>query len=961
MATLKKYTMKLDRISNNELQLGLTTGLKLTANTDSLNVNKPVLLTQQPNWESASALTLTTKGYVDGIKTALDTDIDQAVANHIYAGERITIRPSSDGSTSRTISLSDLYDQSIEFDATKDQYGGTGYVVSAVVVDKYGTVTGIKTKKISTADLEMGGEGQQVFDNYEAWKLQIGDTTSLIKSINAKDKDGAAIDTTLKFSGGDGVTPTLSGTVVTFNLNINTDYLELANGKLGHKEIYTAENTAGLYKFATDKAGHVKSVEAATKTDLTNLIGAFTGSELGLVKGTDGNTATATPSVTQFYTSEGKWATIPFNNVMISQSTETQAIPVLISHAADSTSVKNAATVTVTPSTGTLTANKLIGSGEGITNINASNITSGTIPADRLPTIGAANIGLDLEGNTGAVLFSKGTGFGYANLTPTTTTQGYYFLGKNLTTTNSAAVAAEPAYYNLSDVVGEYLNELDALVLKGTVGSVTNDGATIETVDTLTGFKAGWRYIVVTNGTYAGQACEVGDILTAIKDHDSSYTSSTASDYWLVTQANINGAVTMAADSLASGRIMISSGGKTIESSAYSFTDGTLNANAQSASKLVAPITLWGQSFDGSANITGALSDVTTISTSQDATYDIGSSDKKFKTIYASRFEGVAAEAAKTSGTLKIAGSEFNGSTDVEITLSSLGGIGNVTTSESATSSGSFISGIEVQEKTEDGKVVKELVLTKSPAIKNVSSSIFNITTENESATIEFLTSTKAGAFSRTGSSDLVYTGNLSASKLYALNANNQSKEVALLKAGTVSDTNTLLVASQSATSVNDYDFVMSSYKVATATSMGTSTTNWDSETFIPTANAISKKVSTLIATSESGNIKMARYAMPTNDGTYATSIKIPSDSIVRRIAVDITSAFSSGATLQILVGTEEYVGTQDILATETGLYIFEYYNRVLSDSIMQITVSGSTASATPAGSIIIEYADPIE
>ena len=153
----------------------------------------------------------------------------------------------------------------------------------------------------------------------------------------------------------------------------------------------------------------------------------------------------------------------------------------------------------------------------------------------------------------------------------------------------------------------------------------------------------------------------------------------------------------------------------------------------------------------------------------------------------------------------------------------------------------------------------------------------------------------------------------------------------------------------------------MSSYKVATATSMGTSTTNWDSETFIPTANAISKKVSTLIATSESGNIKMARYAMPTNDGTYATSIKIPSDSIVRRIAVDITSAFSSGATLQILVGTEEYVGTQDILATETGLYIFEYYNRVLSDSVMQITVSGSTASATPAGSIIIEYADPIE
>lgn len=955
MATLKKYTMKLDRISNNTLQLGLLTGLTLTGATDGLTVNKPVLLATQPTWsDTTNDATLTTKYYVDTVKNALQTSIDTAVSTQLYAGDRINISKYADDSNWRTISLGTLYDSSKTFDA-KD-IGGEGHVIAAVTVDKYGTVTGVSTKKISTADLD---NTTGTYDNYSHWILKVGETSL---NVNSGLSTG---DPALYFAGGTGLTATLSGQTVTYSINLNTDHLELSDNKLAHKQIHAAETTSGLYKFALDKAGHVSATTAVEKADLTNLIGAYTGSSLGLVKGTSENTVTAKAGETYFYTSSGAWATIPFNNVKVTQSTATTAIPILVSPASDSTAVQNVNNVTITPSTGTLTASKLVGNGESITNINASNITSGTLSADRLPAIDASKVGINLSENTGSILYSKGTGFGYANLSDTTTTKGYYFLGKNIATdaTLAAAQQAAPAYYNLSDVVAEYLNDLDALVLKGTVGSVANDSATIETVDTLTNFKAGWRYIVVTNGTYAGQVCEVGDILTAVKDYDASYGSATAKDYWLVTQANINGAVTMAADGV-SGTLMISSGGKTIQSSAYSITNGTLNANAATASKLASDVTLWGQTFNGTANVSGDLSNVGAITPSASETYDIGSENNKFKTIYATTFNGKATEAAKTTGTLSIAGTSFDGSTDVEVSLAALGGLSDVTISntEGTGSTGSFITGIELSDKTVDGKPVKEITLTKSAAIKSISSSIFNISTENEASTISFLTSAKAGAFSRSGTNDLVYTGNISATRLYANNYDNASKEVALLKSGTVSDAKSILVASQSKTSTSDYDFVMSSYKVAEASEiLPTDTTKWNSDVYIPTAASITQKVTSLIATSESGNMKMAKYALPTNDGTHNSTFIIPNGAVVKRVAVDITSAFSSGATLQILVGSEEYVGTQDIIAYETGLYIFEYYNTLLSNSTLTVVVSGSTSSANPAGSIMIEYATPIE
>lgn len=62
------------------------------------------------------------------------------------------------------------------------------------------------------------------------------------------------------------------------------------------------------------------------------------------------------------------------------------------------------------------------------------------------------------------------------------------------------------------------------------------------------GYKAGWQYSVQEAGTYAGVDCEVGDLVLCIKDYAS---GSASNSDWSVLQANIVGAVTGPATSVA--------------------------------------------------------------------------------------------------------------------------------------------------------------------------------------------------------------------------------------------------------------------------------------------------------------------------------------------------------------------------------------------------------------------------
>lgn len=82
--------------------------------------------------------------------------------------------------------------------------------------------------------------------------------------------------------------------------------------------------------------------------------------------------------------------------------------------------------ISIQPSTGTLRATVFKGSGASLTSLNASNITSGTIAADRLPSattssIGAVKIGSNITVSSGVISLSKAnvtTALGYTPDTP---------------------------------------------------------------------------------------------------------------------------------------------------------------------------------------------------------------------------------------------------------------------------------------------------------------------------------------------------------------------------------------------------------------------------------------------------------------------------------------------------------------------------------------------------------------
>ena len=72
----------------------------------------------------------------------------------------------------------------------------------------------------------------------------------------------------------------------------------------------------------------------------------------------------------------------------------------------------------------------------------------------------------------------------------------------------------------------------DAMVFKGTIGT----GGTVTALPAT--HQAGWTYKVITAGSYAGQTCEIGDMIICIKDG-----TAAANADWSVVQNNVDGAV----------------------------------------------------------------------------------------------------------------------------------------------------------------------------------------------------------------------------------------------------------------------------------------------------------------------------------------------------------------------------------------------------------------------------------
>ena len=92
----------------------------------------------------------------------------------------------------------------------------------------------------------------------------------------------------------------------------------------------------------------------------------------------------------------------------------------------------------------------------------------------------------------------------------------------------------------------------DAMIFKGTLGT----GGTITALPTT--YSIGWAYKVITAATYAGQACEVGDMIIAIVDRAG---SGNLNADWVVIQTNVDGTVTASA-TLVANSVMLGNGNK---------------------------------------------------------------------------------------------------------------------------------------------------------------------------------------------------------------------------------------------------------------------------------------------------------------------------------------------------------------------------------------------------------------
>ena len=147
------------------------------------------------------------------------------------------------------------------------------------------------------------------------------------------------------------------------------------------------------------------------------------------------------------------------------------------------------------------------------------------------------------------------------------------FTGTPLITTTPTSGDNSHAIADTAFVIAEINSRLasnDAMLFKGTLGT----GGTITTVPT-NGYQAGWTYRVITADEYAGQWCEVGDLLIAITDSEANQ-SSINNTHWTVAQTNIDGSIYMGRTSLTSGQLLVADGtAGAVKSSGYTIATPT--------------------------------------------------------------------------------------------------------------------------------------------------------------------------------------------------------------------------------------------------------------------------------------------------------------------------------------------------------------------------------------------------
>lgn len=145
--------------------------------------------------------------------------------------------------------------------------------------------------------------------------------------------------------------------------------------------------------------------------------------------------------------------------------------------------------------------------------------------------------------NANVIVKAKGIDFDGSTTTQALTKKGtwetfvqdanYVHTDNNYTTADKTKVGYVDTGKSVSTYVSEQISSAmtGSAKYKGTVGT----GGTVTTLPT-SGYKQGDYYVVCSAGTYAGNTCEVGDMLFANKDYAS---GATEKNDWDAVQANI--------------------------------------------------------------------------------------------------------------------------------------------------------------------------------------------------------------------------------------------------------------------------------------------------------------------------------------------------------------------------------------------------------------------------------------
>lgn len=430
---------------------------------------------------------------------------------------------------------------------------GSGEFIADIQFDEFGHVTSITRTDISLSDLGVTASATEL--NYVK-----GVTSSIQTQLNGKASTSsipaaatvapkapgtATVGTSTKYAREDHIHPTdttraSASTTITAGTGLTGGGSLSANRTISHQaKPEEGEDAGGIGSFVTgvtiDDLGHVVST---TKGNAPSLTG--------------GSAATSGQYVSG--------VTVSGHAVTVTKA----ALPTTISG--------NAGTATKLATARTIS---LSGDVTGSTTFDGSDDVSITATvADDSHNHVISNVdGLQTALNAKAPLASPAlTG------TPTAPTAA--------ASTNNTQVATTAF---VKTAVNSAISGLDgAMVFKGTIGST---GATVTALPN--SHTAGWTYVVATAGTYAGEACEVGDMITCVK------TGTAASNAdWNIVQNNINGAVTgptsavdnqVAVFNGSTGKIIKAVNASTLSvGSASTATSATTATNLSSAPSLAA-------------------------------------------------------------------------------------------------------------------------------------------------------------------------------------------------------------------------------------------------------------------------------------------------------------------------------------------------------------------------------------